>query len=254
VSSEIIHPAFSTDAATARRNLSLLDEGRRLVEGARTEGIILRLIGGVAVMAHCPDVLDRGGSRPIADVDAVVGPRQGRALSRFLQENAGYQPEPRFNALHGHRRMLFHGPQGPLDVLVGMFEMCHRIDLSTRLHLDAPTVTVTDLLLTKLQVVELNEKDAQDALDLLASHDVARTEGDVVNLDYIDSLAAGDWGLWRTITGTLERLGELAVPDTAARISHIRRSLIDVPKTRRWKLRARVGERVRWYVLPDEIE
>jgi hypothetical protein len=122
------------------------------------------------------------------------------------------------------------------------------------LHLDDPTVTVSDLLLTKLQVVELNEKDAHDALDLLESHDVARTEGDVVNLDYIDSLVAGDWGLWRTVTGTLERLGGLAVPDTAARISKIHQSLIDVSKTRRWKLRARVGERVRWYVLPDEVE
>jgi hypothetical protein len=254
VSSEIIRPAFSPDAATARRNLTLLDEGRRLVEGARTEGLTLRLIGGVAVMAHCPKVLDRGGSRPIADVDAVVLPRQGRALSRFLEESAGYQPEPRFNALHGHRRMLFHGPQGQLDVLVGVFEMCHRIDLSGRLHFDDPTVTLSDLLLTKLQVVELNEKDAHDALDLLESHDVARTEGDVVNLDYIDSLVASDWGLWRTVTGTLERLGGLAVPETAVRISKIHQSLIDVPKTRRWKLRARVGERVRWYVLPDEVE
>jgi hypothetical protein len=253
VSPEASRPVVSLDAGTARRNLDLLEEGRRLAEGARAEGITLRLIGGVAVMAHCPGVLAAGGSRPIADVDAVVGSRQGRALSRFLR-SAGYEPEPRFNALHGHKRMLFHGPHGPLDVLVGVFEMCHRIDLSDRLHLDDPTVTVTDLLLTKLQVVELNEKDARDALDLLAEHDLARAEGDAVNLDYLDSLVGGDWGLWRTITGTLERLRELAEPDTRARIDEVRRSLIEVPKTRRWKLRARVGERVRWYVLPDEVE
>jgi hypothetical protein len=243
----------SPDAGTARRNLDLLEEGRRLVEGALDQEITLRLIGGVAVMAHCPRVLAAGGSRPIADVDAVVGPRQGRALSAYLR-SAGYEPEPRFNALHGHKRMLFHGPHGPLDVLVGVFEMCHRIDLSDRLHLDDPTVTVTDLLLTKLQVVELNEKDARDALDLLTEHDLARAEGDAVNLDYLDSLVAGDWGLWRTITGTLERLLELAEPDTRDRIDEVRRSLNEVPKTRRWKLRARVGERVRWYVLPDEVE
>jgi hypothetical protein len=253
VSPEASRPVASPDAGTARRNLDLLEEGRRLVEGARAEGITLRLIGGVAVMAHCPGVLAAGGSRPIADVDAVVGPRQGRALSGYLL-SAGYEPEPRFNALHGHQRMLFHGPHGPLDVLVGVFEMCHRIDLSDRLHLDDPTVTVTDLLLTKLQVVELNEKDARDALDLLAEHDLARAEGDAVNLDYLDSLVGGDWGLWRTITGTLERLRELAEPEPRARIDEVRRSLIEVPKTRRWKLRARVGERVRWYVLPDEVE
>jgi hypothetical protein len=253
VSAEAPRPVVSPDAGTARRNLDLLEEGRRLVEGALDQEITLRLIGGVAVMAHCPRVLAAGGSRPIADVDAVVGPRQGRALSAYLR-SAGYEPEPRFNALHGHKRMLFHGPHGPLDVLVGVFEMCHRIDLSDRLHLDDPTVTVTDLLLTKLQVVELNEKDARDALDLLTEHDLARAEGDAVNLGYLDSLVAGDWGLWRTITGTLERLLELAEPDTRDRIDEVRRSLIEVPKTRRWKLRARVGERVRWYVLPDEVE
>jgi hypothetical protein len=236
----------------ADRNLDLLEEGRRLVEGAASNGVTLRLIGGVAVMSHCADVLARGGSRAIADVDAVVAPGQGRALSRFL-ESAGYEPERRFNALHGHHRMLFHGPLGPLDILVGVFQMCHRIDLSSRLPLDVPTVPVTDLLLTKLQVVELNEKDARDALDLLAEHDVTRTEGDAVNLDYMDSLVTGDWGLWRTVTGTLDRLRELAGPEVTARIDEVRGSLEETPKTLRWKLRARVGDRVRWYVLPDEV-
>lgn len=104
------------------------------------------------------------------------------------------------------------------------------------------------------RVVELNEKDARDALDLLAEHDLAREEGDAVNLAYLDSLVAGDWGLWRTVTGTLERLGDLAGPPVRERIETVRRSLHEVPKTRRWRLRARVGERVRWYVLPDEVE
>ena len=252
MSPEASRPVVSPDGGTARRNLDLLEEGRRLVDGARARGITLRLIGGVAVMAHSPAVLAAGGSRPIADIDVVVGARQGRVLSAYLR-SAGYRPEPRFNALHGHKRMLFHGPHGQLDVLVGVFEMCHRIDLSDRLHLDDPTVTVTDLLLTKLQVVELNEKDARDALDLLAEHGLVRAEGDAINLDYLDSLVAGDWGLWRTVTGTLERLRELAEPGTRVRIEEMHRSLIDVPKTRRWKLRARVGDRVRWYVLPDEV-
>jgi hypothetical protein len=249
---QVSRPA-ALDPDTVRRNLDLLAEGRRLVDAADAEGITLRLIGGVAVLAHCPSLLATGGSRPIADLDAVVGPRQGRALSRFIQ-SGGYEPEPRFNALHGHQRMLFHGPLGQLDVLVGIFEMSHRFDLSQRLALDRPTVTVTDLLLTKLQVVELNEKDARDALDILADHEVAREEGHAVNLGYLDSLVAADWGLWRTVTGTLGRLTELARPDVRIKLEAISRSLNDVPKTRRWKLRARVGERVRWYVLPDEVD
>ena len=246
-------PLASLEPDTVRRNLALLEEGRRLAEEAGQQGITLRLIGGVAVMAHCPAVLSAGGSRPIADIDAVTGPRQGRLLSRFL-EDRGYEPERRFNALHGARRLLFHGPLGRLDALVGVFEMCHRIDLSGRLDLDDPTVTVTDLLLTKLQVVELNEKDARDALAILAEHDLARGEGDAVNLAYLEGLVAGDWGLWRTVTGTLDRLRDLAEAGARERIDAVRRSLDEVPKTRRWRLRARLGDRVRWYVLPDEVE
>lgn len=244
---------MTLDPATTRRNLLLVEEGRRLVERAAEAGLTLRLIGGAAVMAHCPAVLERGGSRAIADIDAVVGPRQGRALGGFL-EGLGYEPERRLNALHGHRRMLFHGPHGQLDVLVGVFEMCHRITLADRLPLDHPTVTVTDLLLTKLQVVELNEKDARDAVDLLAEHGLAREEGDAVNLAYLESLVAGDWGLWRTVRGTLDRIREEADGSVPAKIDEIREAIERVPKTRKWKLRARVGERVRWYVLPDEIE
>jgi len=241
------------DGAAARRNLALLQEGRRLVELGRRAGLTLRLLGGVGILAHCPAALDRGGIREIADLDVVVGDRQGRALGRVL-EDAGYRPEARFNALHGDRRMLFHGPLGQLDVLVGTFEMCHTIRLGSRLALDQPTVTVSDLLLTKLQIVELNEKDARDALALLGEHDLRRAEGDAVNLDYLDELAATDWGLWRTVTGTLSRLRELtedgAVND---RIDAICASLDSVPKTMRFRLRARVGERVPWYVLPDEV-
>ncbi len=242
------------DDAVARRNLALLEEGLRLVRLGETAGLTVRLLGGVAVLAHCPSIRDLGGIREIADLDVVVGARQGRALARMLK-GAGYEPEVRFNALHGHRRMLFHGPLGQLDVLVGTFEMCHTIELHPRLPLDSPTVTVSDLLVTKLQVVQLNEKDARDALSLLSDHELDRSEGDAVNLDYLDRLVAGDWGLWRTLTGTLTRLGQVT-DDRAlgAKLGGIAESLERVPKTMRFRLRARVGERMPWYVLPDEVE
>jgi hypothetical protein len=241
------------DEAAAGRNLALLQEGRRLVLAGARAGLTVRLLGGVGVLAHCPGVLDRGGLRPIADIDVVVARGQGRAFAQLLRAD-GYRPEARFNALHGDRRMLFHGPLCQLDVLVGSFEMCHTIRLGARLGLDEPTVTVSDLLLTKLQIVELNEKDAGDALALLGEHELRRGEGDAVNLDYLDELAAADWGLWRTVTGTLASLYQMT-DDTAVQtsIDTIVASLRRVPKSMRFRLRARVGERVPWYVLPDEV-
>ena len=225
----------------------LVAEGVALVEAAAADGLVLRLLGGAAIVLHSA----AAPHRELGDLDAAVRQSDARALTGTLAA-AGYRPEPRFNALHGNRRLIFHGPQGKLDVFVGVFEMCHRIDLEPRLDLDSPTLTVSDLLLTKLQVVELNAKDADDAALLLRNHDVGRGDGHHVDLDYLQRLVADDWGLWRTLTGTLRRLEELQ-PDVADKAHALRAALDEVPKTRRFRLREKVGERKRWYELPDEV-
>jgi hypothetical protein len=228
----------------------LIDEGMGLAQAADEAGLKLRLLGGVGVVAHCPKVLAGKPHREIADIDVAVTRRDARALTGFL-EGRGYTAEKRFNALHGDTRMIFHGPAGKLDVFVGSFAMCHELELDTRLGLDAPALTATDLLLTKLQIVELNAKDAHDASVLLTEHPVQSGDGDHIDAAYISRLTGDDWGLWRTVTATLHRLSELypAVTDRCRQLSD---AIEAAPKTRRFKLRARVGERVRWYELPEE--
>jgi hypothetical protein len=241
------------DPLIRQRNLALLAEGESLVESAGDAGITIRLLGGVAVLHHCTAVLAAGGSRSIADLDLMVRSGQGRRLATFLVAR-DYQPEVRFNALHGQDRMLFHGPLGQLDVLIGAFEMCHRLDFEHRLLLETPTLSATDLLLTKLQIVELNEKDTIDALDLLESHELSQMDGDVVNLKYLGDLTAHDWGLWRTVSGTLGRLErEQLSAATALKIGLITDALKRAPKSLKWKVRAQIGEHRRWFTLPDEV-
>jgi hypothetical protein len=225
----------------------LVDEGVALVEAAGADGLVLRLLGGAAIVLH----VTGEPHRALGDLDAAVRQADARRLGATLAAR-GYRPEPRFNALHGGRRQIFYGPCGKLDVFVEVFEMCHRIELGPRLPLDSPTLTVSDLLLTKLQVVELNAKDAKDAAVLLHGHQLGRGAGDHVDVDYLAALVADDWGLWRTSTRTLERL-EHSQPSVAAKARELRAALDDVPKTRRFRLRARVGERKRWYEVPDEV-
>ena len=240
-----------SDFATG--NSQLLDEALQVIERAADAGVMARLIGGMAVLQHDPGLRARGGSRRINDIDLMVPKGQQRALARALVE-AGYTPEERFNALNGHRRMLFHGALSDLDVLVGIFEMCHRIDMATQFALDSPTLPVTDLLLTKLQIVKLNAKDAGDIVDLLATHGIAEGPGDHVDLGRLRVLVRDDWGLWRTITGTLRTIVGMDPPDSVAEKSlALLAALDEAPKSTRWKVRARVGERVAWYVLPDEV-
>jgi hypothetical protein len=235
----------------SRDGTELLAEGKRIVSETAASGLQLRLLGGVAIALHCPESLGGKPHRSFADLDAVTSPRAGRRLSAALAE-LGYAPNSRFNASHGDRRLMFAGPTARLDVFVGRFQMCHTLDLADRLTLDEPTLTATDLLITKLQIVELNEKDASDAMLLLLEHELGSGPGDHIDVDTLSDVVRGDWGLWRTMTGTLNSLTQLdgVASERAAALIEV---LDRAPKNRAFKLRARVGERVRWYELPEEV-
>ena len=225
----------------------LVAEGVALVEQAEGAGATLRLLGGAAIVVHGSGI----PHRTLGDLDAVTRKADVRPLTGMLRER-GYEAETRFNALHGDRRLIFHGPAGKLDVFVETFEMCHRIDLGGRLARDSPTIPVADLLATKLQIVELNDKDASDVAELLRHHALGEGDGDHVDTAYLAGLVADDWGLWRTLSGTLERLAELE-PELAQPAAELRRVLDEAPKGRRFRMRARIGERKRWYELPEEV-
>lgn len=148
-----------------------------------------------------------------------------------------------------------------MDIFVDSFEMCHELPIGERLLVDSPTVPLAELFLSKAQVVELNEKDMLDLLALLADHPVGAGDEETINVDRIAELTAKDWGLWRTLIGTLEKIeGSLATaaldePAGSAvgeRVSDIRKAISASSKSMKWKARARVGDRVRWYELPED--
>jgi|SRR5215475_194213 len=240
-----------------------LEEAMALVERAKGEGVPLRLLGGLAVRLLCPDFPPRLRNRQ--DLDLASTSRARSRLTELLVR-LGYQPDRRFNALYGHKQLYFASPSGrAVDVLVDTLQMCHVLEFRDRIERMPFTLDVTDLLLSKLQIVEINEKDVQDVLYLLAAYPVA--EGDVpgtIGLDRIRAIVADDWGWWRTLTGTVDHAHELAggehpelVPagarhDVLSGLRRIRGAADTVQKTLRWKVRARIGERKRWYQQPEE--
>jgi hypothetical protein len=236
-------------------------EGRRLLDKAAAAGVPLRLLGGVAINLRAAGELPPAFRRTYADLDFVTTKkRSGRAAELFRSE--GYEPHVAFNALHGQERLLFfdvdHDRQ--VDVFVGAFAMSHKIPLDTRLEVDPVSIPLAELLLTKLQIAQLNEKDVRDALALLEGHPVGDADGETVNAGRVAALCAADWGLWRTITGNLDTCCALApgydVPNRAeveARLQELLHRIEAEPKTRSWKLRAKIGERKRWYDLPEEV-
>jgi len=236
-------------------------EGRRLLDKATATGVPLRLLGGVAIKLRAPGELLPAFRRSYADLDFVTA-KKGAGRAAELFRNEGYEPHVAFNALHGKERLLFFDVDNDrqVDVFVGAFAMSHKIPLDARLEVDPVSIPLAELLLTKLQIAELNEKDVRDALALLEGHPVGDADGETVNAGRIAALCAADWGLWRTITGNLDTCCTLApgydVPNRAgveARLQELLHRIEAEPKTRSWRLRAKIGERKRWYELPEEV-
>ncbi|MGH3011495.1 MAG: hypothetical protein ACRDMY_06615 [Gaiellaceae bacterium] len=244
--------------------LGIVDEGRRVLTQAEAEGVTLRLLGGVAVVLRARNGLPEPFVRAYQDLDFATSRSAARACASLLQ-GLGYEPSVQFNALHGNERLLFfdqqHGRKA--DVFVGRFRMSHQIPLEERLALEPLTVPLAELLLTKLQIAELNEKDIRDSLALLHGHPVSDEDGDTVNGARVAALLSDDWGLWRTFTGNLDvcrghlvryDLGDGERQLVAERIHALVERIEAEPKSRAWRLRARIGERKRWYDTPEEVE
>jgi hypothetical protein len=240
----------------------ILAEAGRLLDAAHADGVPIRLIGGLAIYMHTEEI-PPSLQRSYDDIDIATPKGASRGVGDFFAK-LGYEPAREFNALHGDRRLLFYdrANERKLDAFVGSFEMCHTIPITERIELDDRTIPLAELLLTKLQVVELNDKDLRDIATLLNSHEVSGADGDAINGDFIASLTADDWGLWRTVKLTLERvhdqIGSLPLDaDAQARIVERADALWQrierEPKSRKWRVRDRVGDRKRWYEVPDEV-
>jgi len=238
-------------------------EGKRLLVRAEAEDVPLRLLGGVAIRLRAPGGLPAPFAREYGDLDFMTV-RRGAPIAATFLRSEGYEPHVAFNALHGNERLLFfdneHDRQ--VDVFVGQFRMSHRIPLDQRVELEPGTLPLAELLLTKLQIAQLNEKDVRDALAVLHGHPVGDADGDHVNAGRVAKLCAADWGLWRTFTANLaacrDHVGRYELPapeqaDLVARIDLLSERIEREPKTRAWRLRARVGDRKRWYELPEEV-
>jgi hypothetical protein len=240
----------------------IVSEGERLLGIASDRDVPLRLLGGVAVRMKAPEV-PPSLARQYKDIDFAVTKKGGGAADKLLRE-AGYEPHVAFNAMHARERGLYYDESNgrQVDLFIEAFRMCHEIPLGKRLEVETQTVPLAELMLTKLQIIEVNEKDIRDMVLLLYGHDVADHDDDSVNGARIAELCGSDWGLWRTITANLERCRSMStttscrptpVSASARRFDAILERIEAEPKSRGWRMRAKIGERKRWYELPEEV-
>jgi hypothetical protein len=240
-------------------------EAGRLSSAAADAGLGMRLMGGLAIWLTAPSVREPPFAREYGDLDFAVRKRDARAVSPFLAEQ-GYVPERLFNSIHGAQRLNFGHPDGrwTIDVIVDELRMSHLIDLRGRLEPGPPTIDLADLLLTKLQVWEINAKDLGDITCLLANRPLSEGPSDpeAIDLSRVLALTGADWGLCHTLERNLRRVADFArergpsnAPlDPAVQAEALLAAVAAGRKSLAWRVRGRIGERMRWYETPEEIQ
>lgn len=237
----------------------LLNRAMEVINKANEKGVILRLIGGAAIAYLAPN-----GSklfpRSYKDADYFGLSSQRKEIISLL-ESLGMEANKRFNALHGFSRLMFYDPvlDSTIDVFLDEFRMCHKLVLKDRLKTYFPTIPPSDLLLTKMQIINLTDNDKKDIAALLYDFEIGdKDEDKVMDAKYIASILSDDWGFYKTYTINHDRMLEFLKDNKYAsqilpKLNKIKEVIENHPKSLRWKMRAKIGERMKWYEEPEDV-
>jgi hypothetical protein len=241
-------------------------EVKRIIETGNQAGVLLRVLGSLAFHMHCPEVghLQAEMGRAYTDIDLAAYSQQAKEI-RALLSGMGYVENREVFMVSEGSRAIFENNANHLhiDVFYEKLDFCHVIKWQSRLEVDSPTIPLAELLLEKMQIVKINEKDVIDTIMLLLEHPLGDDDKETINIGLIARLCAADWGLWRTVTMNLDKVRTLApgysqltnaqktqvVNQVSAALSRIEAE----PKPMAWRLRARVGDRVKWYKDVEEV-
>jgi len=252
-------------ASPASSAASFVEEAENIVDAAKEKGIVLRILGANAVRIHCPRFayLHDALQREITDIDFIgYGKQNGDALE--LLDSLGYVSDKRMRMFQFLGRYLFENPSNKrhIDIFFDKLEFSHTIDFKGRLQIDYPTISLGDIFLQKMQMVQINEKDIRDIMVLLREHEIGGQGKETIDGDYISGLLSKDWGFYYTITTNLGKVRAFLPEyqglapedrsDISAKIDRLSEAIEKREKSLGWKMRAKTGTRQRWYREVDE--
>ena len=236
------------------RNSTLAERALQVLAAAEEQGATLRILGGLGVYFQCAEfqgLFDRY-REPFSDIDLICLAADIRRVEAACAA-LGYEQNTNWKMHFGYQRRIFYTPEEiTIEVYIDKLYLCQEIDLRYRLRIDYPSLSPTDLFLSRIQRVRLTAKDLLDLGVLLTTKDVGTTGPDTIDLGYVTVLAAASWPWWKTIHDNLARLRSVSLPSLdpeplCSRLSRLSEAIEREPKSLRWKLRALVGPRLRWY-------
>jgi len=239
----------------------------RLVAEAQKQGALLRLLGAVAFSMHCPTFgyFQAKADRHFTDLDFAAYYNHAGAIRKTF-EKFGFIEDRETAVVFARSRLIYGDPKTLLhvDVFFDKLDFCHVIPWAGRLEVDRPTIPLAELVLEKMQIIQLNKKDVIDTIMLFREHHVNSGDEETINGERIAQMCAKDWGLWRTITMNLRKVVELGrtydwLPEAdrvvvEERIAQLLSAVDAQPKSTAWSLRNKVGDRVKWYKEVSEVQ
>ena len=229
-------------------------EAVTIVTEAGQAGVTLRVVGSAGIRLHCggPGPVMDLLNRPAKDIDFVVPEKHRKGMRRYLEARGYLIDRDLLIAMEGTRYSFRHAEHGTdIDVFVERLDFCHTIEVASRLHRHPVTLPVEELLLQKLQIVELTMTDMMDIAVVLATHHVSASqaaagqagashagasqagaaqagagqagsggdEAETIDGGHIARIFARDWGFHHTATRNLARIRQVVGPDAGIDIS-----------------------------------
>jgi len=243
-----------------------IEEAKKIIALAEKKGAPLRLIGALAFHLHCNkyNYIHKKWGRVFTDTDFVARSEHGPIITEAYRE-LGYRDDEMITTLYGSHRMVFDNPETGMhsDIFFDKLDFCHVLQLRDRLDADDLTIPLAELFLEKMQIYQINEKDIVDTMMLLVEHPVGENDIETINAPIIAKVLAGEWGFWRTVTGNMEKLLALNTKTDLFdaeekqlienRVREIRNHIDREPKPLAWKMRSKVGDKIKWYKDVDEL-
>ncbi|MHA1593769.1 MAG: hypothetical protein ACTSXJ_05060 [Candidatus Baldrarchaeia archaeon] len=253
-----------------------LEEAQRIVDVLEENGIVARVMGAVAIRLHSMDFADLhkrlerlGPGQPeFSDLDFMTYSKHRKNLRKIMEKELGYICDLRILHLAGWKRHIYYHKKWDfhVDFFFDKLEMAHDIDFRGRLEVDRPTIPLAEMLMEKLQIVQINEKDIKDSIVLLRAHQIGNHDDDVINATRIATVLADDWGFWYTATTNLNKikvfaqkykenglLSEEDLKDVTSKVDQLLKIIDETPKTKRWRKRAKQGTKKKWYRDVEEV-
>ncbi|MCL2312218.1 MAG: hypothetical protein FWC41_07005 [Firmicutes bacterium] len=214
---------------------------KEILSDCKEKSIDVRLFGSVALLFLDNSKFELIGNcrEEIADIDIIVKPNHIVALENYFISRS-YEMNRKIKMLYGNTRRGFYTENNiSIDVFIGNITLCQKISILDRFYFCYPTLTPTDLFLTKIQKINLSESDVFD-IDFIFEYGI--------DFQYIIDLTSNKWNWWKTlITNITFLLKENISEKNKKLLTDLLYEINSVEKTFIWKVRNIIGERMQWH-------